>query len=356
MNIKSKFPLGQLLVEKGVISQEQLNTALQKQKETGELLGATLMALGFIDEETIFLPVLAGQIGVDFVNIKNIDIPQDVINKIPVKFASHYKVIPIDFKDNVITLATTEPLDIQIIDEIGLVVDYRINTVLASEKDILEAIRKYYGVGADTIEKMMDNVLPSSQFEDEFSDLEELDSEASISKFLNQILLEAYRDRATDIHIEPFEDELHIRYRVDGILNDAKVPPNIRHFKDSIVSRIKILSKLNIAEKRKPQDGRFKVHVGEIDLDLRVSFLPTPYGESVVMRLLNSTRLFTLEELGLSAEDRKTLEGLIKKPHGIIFVTGPTGSGNTTTLYSCLARVNTEDKKIITIEDPIEYQ
>lgn len=186
--------------------------------------------------------------------------------------------------------------------------------------------------------------------------IDETDSDASISKFLNQILFEAYQDRATDIHIEPFEDELQIRYRVDGVLMDAKVPSNIKHFKDSINSRIKILSNLNIAEKRMPQDGRFKVRVQGVDIDLRVSFLPTPFGESVVLRVLNSSSLYSFDQLGLNEKERAYLENLIVKPHGIIFLTGPTGSGKTTTLYSCLSRVNTEEKKIITIEDPIEYQ
>ncbi len=356
MAIKTKFPIGQLLIEKKIITPEQLEIALKKQKETNEPLGVTLIKLGFIEEETIFLPVLAGQMGVDYVNLKDIEIPPEVLSKIPAKFASHYKIMPFAFRSNTISIATAVPIDIHLLDEIGLVVNYPLQSVLASEKDILEAIRKYYGVGAETIEKMMGSVQKSNQQETEIAEIDETGSEASISKFLNQILLQAYRDRASDIHIEPFEDNLQIRYRVDGILYDAKVPPNIKHFKDEINSRIKILSNLNIAEKRLPQDGRFKVRVKDVDIDLRVSFLPTPYGESVVLRVLNSTRLFSFEELGLIDYERKILEELVKKPHGIIFLTGPTGSGKTTTLYSCLSQVNTEDRKIITIEDPIEYQ
>jgi len=220
----------------------------------------------------------------------------------------------------------------------------------------MEAIRQYYGVGAETIEQMMDTVQPADPLDAVVTNIEEIDSDVSISKFFNQILLEAYRDRATDIHIEPYEDELQIRYRVDGILYDAKVPSNIKHFKDSIISRVKILANLNMSEKRMPQDGRFRVRVGEIDLDLRVSFLPTPAGESVVLRILNTTRLYSFEELGLSNTEKNILQQLIEKPHGIVFLTGPTGSGKTTTLYSCLSRINKKSKKIITIEDPIEYQ
>lgn len=356
MTSNPKIPLGQLLIEKKIITQEQLATVLKKQQETGGLLGVILLEYGFIDEETVFLPLLAGQFGVEYTSLKDLQIPQEIIEKVPAKVSSHYNIIPIRFENDLLTIATTQPLDIQAQDEISLVVDARLNPVLASKKDISEAIRQYYGVGAETIEQMMDTVQTVDRSQMETADIEEEDSEVSISKFFNQILLEAYRDRATDIHIEPFEDELRIRYRTDGILYDAKVPGNIKHFKDSIISRIKILSNLNIAEKRLPQDGRFKVRVGEVDLDMRVSFLPTPNGESVVLRLLNTTKLYHIEELGLSKDQQELLEKLIIKPHGIIFLTGPTGSGKTTTLYSCLSRINTGDKKIITIEDPIEYQ
>lgn len=356
MKIESKFPLGQLLIEKGIITQQQLDQALKKQKETGEMLGVTLLELGFVDEEMVFLPILAGQYGVEYVHLREMNIPQQVTAKIPAKFASHYKIFPVDYKNGTLTIATTKPLDVHMIDEISVIVSDKLNMALASEKDIMEAIRKYYGVGAETIERMMGSVTVTNKKAIEIDALDETDAEASISKFLNQILLEAYHDRATDIHIEPFEQDLQIRYRVDGTLYDAKVPSNIVHFKDAINSRIKILSNLNIAEKRIPQDGRFKVRVEGIDLDLRVSFLPTPYGESVVMRILNATQLFSFEDLGLEAYERKILEELVEKPHGIIFLTGPTGSGKTTTLYACLSSINTEDQKIITIEDPVEYQ
>ncbi|MBF0384382.1 MAG: Flp pilus assembly complex ATPase component TadA [Candidatus Omnitrophica bacterium] len=352
---KNKFPLGQLLIEKKIITQEQLDIALRKQKETGELLGATLLDLGFIDEETVFIPLLAGQLGVDFISFKDLQINPEAIKKLPAKFASHYNIIPCDFKDNVLKIATTQPLDVHLIDELSSVVKSKVKTVLASEKDITEAIRQYYGVGAETIEQMMGSVQQSAVSEKEVAGIED-ESEASISKFLNQIIIEAYRDRATDIHIEPYEDELKIRYRIDGILYDAKVPANIKVFKDAINSRIKILSNLNIAEKRVPQDGRFKVRVNDLDIDLRVSFLPTQHGESVVLRVLNSARLYDLEELGFNKDELKIIENILKRPHGIIFLTGPTGSGKTTTLYSFLSKVNTEDKKIITIEDPVEYQ
>ena len=352
----SKTKLGQLLLDSKIITQEQLNQALAEQQKTGEMLGFTLQRLGFVEEEAIYMPVLAQQIGVEFANLRSLNIPLEAIAKIPAKLAGHYKVMPIRFEKNTLSVAMTKPLDIHTLDELALAVESKIKPVLASEKDILEAIRKYYGVGAETIEQMMDTIQSEQASDKKVKDLEETDEDASISKFFNQILLEAYKDKASDIHIEPFEDELKVRYRVDGVLYDAQVPSDIKHFKDSINSRIKILSNLNIAEKRLPQDGRFKVRVGDVDLDLRVSFLPSAFGESVVIRLLSSTRLYSFDELGLSKEEQHFLDRMISKPHGIIFITGPTGSGKSTTLYSCLAKINTVDKKIITIEDPIEYQ
>jgi type II secretory ATPase GspE/PulE/Tfp pilus assembly ATPase PilB-like protein len=227
--------------------------------------------------------------------------------------------------------------------------------VLAGEKDILEAIKEHYGVGADTVDQLMTGRDP---VEERLSSAEIIDadgSDASISRFLNQILLQAYRDHATDVHIESFEDEVRIRYRIDGVLYDINAPGNLRFFRDVLTSRIKIMANLNIAEKRLPQDGRFTVHAEGQDLDLRVSFLPTPLGESVVIRILNSVRLLSFEDLGFTGVERGLFSQLLQKPHGIVFVTGPTGSGKTTTLYTCLASVNKEDIKIITVEDPVEY-
>ncbi|MCK5214240.1 MAG: Flp pilus assembly complex ATPase component TadA [Candidatus Omnitrophica bacterium] len=356
MLFKPKVLFGQILLQNNIINEEQLNTALAKQKETGDLLGVTLMKMGFVDEEAIMLPLLAEQLDVDFISLKEKAIKPDIIRRVPAKFATYYKVLPLSYQDEALTIATPHPLDINIIDGIGLVTQGKIHTILASEKDIMEGIRKYYGVGAETIDKMMDSVDVEDALDQTVDNIEEIDSDASIGKFINQILLQAYKDRATDIHIEPYENDLKIRYRVDGILYDTQLPTNIWHFRDAINSRIKIMSNLNIAEKRLPQDGRFKVKVGVVDLDLRVSFLPTPYGESVVIRILSSTKLYNMRELGLAGEKQNILNELIKKPHGIIFVTGPTGSGKTTTLYSCLSNINNTDRKIITIEDPIEYQ
>ena len=355
MKPRSTILLGQILVDNKIITPEQLEIALKKQKETGDLLGITLLKLGFVDEENYVLPIVANQMGVSYVTLNQMEISKEIINKIPAKIAIYYKLIPIDLSDGVLTIATTKPLDINIIDGVSLVVSEKIRTVLASEKEIIESIRTYYGVGAETIDEMMETAQIKPAHEKE-EDITEIDSEATIAKFLNQVFIEAYESRATDIHIEPYESELKIRYRIDGVLSDTQLPANINHFKDFINARIKIMSNLNIAEKRLPQDGRFKVKIGDINLDLRVSFLPTQFGESVVIRLLRSSSLYSLKDLGLSPDDLKRLDNLLTKPHGIIFVTGPTGSGKTTTLYACLSHINKSDNKIITIEDPIEYQ
>ncbi len=354
--MSKKEKLGQLLLKKGVIILQQLDKAIEEQKIGEELFGETLIRLGYIRDESIYYPFLAKQLGIDFIYLKKIKIDSEAISKISAQYASYYKIIPVEYTNNILTIALTDPLDTQVIDGINLIVQCKVKTVLACEKDILEAIRKYYGVGAETIEQIMEETEMSQMSADNVEELDEEGSEASISKFVNQILLEAYKDRATDIHIEPYEKELAVRYRIDGTLYDAKVPSNIRYFMETISSRIKIMANLSIAEKRLPQDGRFKVKVKDINLDLRVSFLPTPFGESIVIRILNTTQLYSLEEIGLSQSELTLLEGLIKKPHGIIFLTGPTGSGKTTTLYSCLSRINDIERKIITIEDPIEYQ
>ncbi len=358
MSSKEYELIGQLLVQKGIVTINALERALLEQEKSKTLLGETLIKLGSITEEA-FYRALSEQLGVEYIRLKDIEIAPSIIDEIPAKFACYYKLIPIRSENNIITIAIADPLDIHTLDDIKLLLKKEIKTVLASEKDIIEAIKKYYGVGAETIERI---ALGSSQEKlisvqsQETQDLIGAAEDASIIKFVNQLLLEAYRDRATDVHIEPYEDELKARYRVDGILYDTKVPPTIKNFQSAIISRVKIMANLNIAERRLPQDGRIKIKVGEDEVDLRVSILPTPFGESVVIRILSTNILFGMENLGLLKRDLEILEKMIRKPHGIIFVTGPTGSGKTTTLYAALSKINDKEKKIITIEDPIEYQ
>ncbi len=359
MSSKEFELIGQLLIQKGLITASALERALAEQEHRQERIGDILIKLGLVNEND-FYKVLSQQSGVEFIKLRSVKIDPAVIEKIPAKFACHYELIPIEITDDQITVAMTNPLDIHTIDDIKLLLKKEIKAVLASKTEVLEAIKKYYGVGAETIEKMApdsDGAQPQASVQAQ--DTQDMDvgaEDASIIKFVNQILVEAYRDRATDVHIEPYEGELAVRYRIDGVLHETKVPPSIKNFQSAIISRIKIMANLDIAERRLPQDGRIKIRVGAEEVDLRVSILPTPFGESVVIRILSTNVRFGMESLGLLKKDLDILERMIKIPHGIIFVTGPTGSGKTTTLYAALSKINTADKKIITIEDPIEYQ
>lgn len=286
------------------------------------------------------------------------DVDPSVIEKIPAKFAYQYKLIPVKMIEERLLVAMANPHNLQALDDLRLLLGLELEILPAEETEVTKAIRQFYGIGAETMEKMVEEAKPYLEVkEEETKDIEKLAGEASIIQFVNQIILEAYQDRATDIHLEPFEDELKVRYRIDGILHEASTPPAIKHFQAAIISRIKIMADLNIAEKRLPQDGRIRLKIGNNDIDIRVSIVPTLFGESVDLRLLPSSHLMLgLEELGLSQKDLTTLSSFISYPYGIILETGPTGCGKTTTLYACLSKINSPDKKIITIEDPIEYQ
>jgi type II secretion system protein E len=351
--------IGQLLVDEGIITPEQLETGLIEQKKTNNLVCTTIIKLGYASEEKVF-SLLSRQLNIPYIKIKNREILPIVIEKVSAKFASHYKIIPLELFDNLLTVAIADPLDVRTLDDLRLLLGYEIKAVLASESEIREAIQKYYGVGAETLERIVSEGGGFSreiiEVSEKAQDLEALAEDASIIKFVNQIFTEAVRDRATDIHMEPFENELRIRFRIDGMLYNIHVPETIKFFHAAIVSRIKIMAQLNIAERRLPQDGRIKIKINDEELDLRVSTLPTAFGEAVHIRILNTRTFLDLEKLGLYSEDLSIIERVIKKPHGIVLVTGPTGSGKSTTLYACLARLNTDAVKVITIEDPIEYQ
>lgn len=348
--------LGEILLIKGFINKEQLDKALKEQKRTGEYLGSVLIRLGFIEEKQLLL-VLAEQFNIPYRNIKEISIDDKAISSIPPRYAWHYKFMPLKLKGNLLTIAVSNPLNIWLIEDIKLNLGYDVEIVLALEQDIRDCLRQYYGVGAETVEKILERATVKTEKDIQaVEDISRTAEDASVIKLVNQILTEAVQSRATDIHIEPFHESVKLRYRIDGMLYDTPIPPDMKYLHPAMVSRVKIISGLDVVERRIPQDGRAKVKVGDKEIDLRISVLPSLYGEDVVIRILPTQLLLKLEDLGLTPQDRERIEKLIKKPHGIIFLTGPTGSGKTTTLYACLSHINSPDVKIITIEDPVEYE
>ena len=352
--------IGELLVKKGFITAAQLETALKESRKSGEILGMALVRLELVTQEQL-LEVLAEQLGLTFYpSLKDIPVAPEVIKFVPVKLVWHYKFMPLKIKGNLLTIAVSDPLAVWHSEDLKLQLGYDIEKVLASDKEILAAVRRYYGVGAETVEEILTQGDAKSgktnQVLEEVEDLERSAQDVSVIKLVNQILSEAISARSTDIHIEPYRNSVRVRYRIDGILYDMRVPEQIRYLHPAIVSRIKILSNLNVVERRLPQDGRAIVRIKDKQVDLRISIIPSIYGENVVIRILPVQLLFNLDDLGLFPHEAKKIEELMARPHGIIFLTGPTGSGKTTTLYACLSKLNKEAVKIITIEDPIEYE
>jgi len=353
-----KPKLEQILKERFNIDSHQWQDCLVQHRKSSASLSRILISRGLVNEEDL-LNLLSGYLNIPYIRIKPEDIDSGLVKKIPAKLVTYYNFMPIRLQNNVLQIATNDPLDISTLDEIKLFLNQEVQMVLASQKDILESIRNFYGLGAETLEAMavkapMDlEVLKKEQDKD----IKDETIDPSVIKFLNQVLLDAIKQRATDIHFEPFEDALRIRYRIDGILYEIPSPPTIKHFQSSIASRIKVMANLDIAEKRRPQDGRVNIKMeGEV-YDLRISIMPTAFGESIGIRILpRSSPIIGLEGLGLASAGLAVLDKMIKRPHGIILVTGPTGSGKTTTLYACLNKINSAERKIISIEDPIEYQ
>jgi len=346
------------LVKEGKLSEDMLIHALSEQKQSKERLGHILVKNGYVKEKDI-LQALSHQYNIPVEGLSGQRIDESISSKIPAKFAYQYKIVPLRKENNQLIVAVTDPLDLHALDDLRLLLECEIKAVLCPEKEILKALKGIYGVGAETMEQMAGN--EKDEVISDFSQLsvkeEENVEDASIIKFVNQVIREAYQDRATDIHIEPYEDDLYVRYRVDGILHDVPTPASIKRFQAAIISRIKIMADMNIAEKRLPQDGRIQFKMDNETVDLRVSTLPILHGESVDLRILPRSQMHLgLDQLGLPPAYVQIIESLIRKPHGIMLVTGPTGHGKTTTLYACLSKINTPDKKIITVEDPVEYQ
>ena len=371
--VRNENVLGEILVKKGVITAKALEQAQEAKLANYSRLIPTIINLNLAKEDAI-IRAFSEELKLPVIKLRDLNVEGNVIKKVPVRFAAYYRFMPIKFISpppdasgkvyEKVTIAVSSPLDIRMRDELRLQLGCEIDMALTSTEEIMQAIKKYYGFAADTVEKMskygMNNLSESAlaQADERVEDIEsaEKTEDASVIKLVNQIILEAHTKRATDIHIEPYRGKVKLRYRVDGILYNMNIPPAMKKFFPSILSRIKIMSNLNIVERRMPQDGRCVVKTDKETFDMRVSIIPTPWGESIVIRLLPTKMLYSLAELGLEPKEVDTLSGLLEKPHGIIFVTGPTGSGKSTTLYACLQKLNTQDVKILTLEDPIEYE
>ncbi|MBI5236998.1 MAG: type II secretion system ATPase GspE [Deltaproteobacteria bacterium] len=350
--------LGEMLVNEGLLDGVMIAPAVAEQAKTRERIGSTLVRLGYLSENEILKP-LSEQFGIPA--LQSHEYPQgppDIESAPTVKFLRQYKVVPVGIDNGTLRVATAYPQDPFPLEAIRVSTGLEVEPVLGTENDILNAIESYYGGGLVTMEKIIEGMDEKdgdrSAFDvDDVEHLKDMALEAPIINLVNIIITGAVERRASDIHIEPFEEMVHVRYRVDGILYLKESLPKRLHL--AVASRIKIMSKLNIAERRLPQDGRIRLNAAGKDIDIRVSTIPTHYGESIVMRLLDSSGVLSLESIGFSPENRKAFEALIRQPHGMILVTGPTGSGKSTTLYAVLSRIDTVEKKVITIEDPVEY-
>jgi general secretion pathway protein E len=351
--------VGETLVKKGKISEADLEEAMAARKSPADRIDRILIKLGFVDEREV-LEVLGEQLHIPVVDLTDTEIEVEMLRAMPAKLVHRRGLIPVEKTDETLKVATSDPHDVYAFDELRMMTGLKVEPVLAPQSEIDRLIKKHYGVGGDTIGELIDDDTEMEVLSDsveENGDLIEMAQEASVVRLVNEILEEAINERASDIHIEPYEHDLKIRYRVDGVLHNTNVPPQIRRFQAAIISRIKILANMNIAEKRLPQDGGFKVKFKNREIDFRVSVIPTAFGEGVVLRILDKqSSLVSLEQLGMGASLLELFEKLISQPHGIILVTGPTGSGKTTTLYASLSKIVSDEIKILTVEDPIEYQ
>jgi type II secretion system protein E len=308
--------------------------------------------------EDAFLQELAKALNWPYLDLPKLKVPAEARNRISTKVAFQYSVLPTQVTDGTLQVAVSNPFDTAMLNAVRFDAHALVRFALAPKAEIEKALKNFYGVGADTLGQMDENEdllldldLPADK------EITESDQEASVIKFVNQVIWEAFKDRATDIHFEPAEDELRIRYRIDGILHQTPMPPQLKRFQAALISRIKVMSGMNISEKRLPQDGRINVRIKGEEIDIRVSTVPTVYGESVSLRLLTRGKIFlSLDKLGFSPLEEQAIREIIVKPHGIFLVTGPTGSGKSTSLYAFLSTINSVHKRIITIEEPVEYE
>ncbi|MEA3560845.1 MAG: ATPase, T2SS/T4P/T4SS family [Candidatus Omnitrophota bacterium] len=343
-----------LLLKKGLVTQEQVDEAGREIERTGLRIEQALEKLGFITEEKI-ANARAVEMDVPYMDLTNYILDKELIKFIPEDLARKHNVLPLFRIGDSLTVAMVDPDDIAALDQVRRVsgID-AVEPVLTTEKGIQKILNSYYGA-AESVQQIIKSMDDKGTIEKQQKGLAELAEEAPVVKLVNVIIMQAVKNRASDIHLEPEERILRIRYRIDGILHEAEIVP--KKLEGAVISRVKILSKMDIAESRKPQDGRIRLKLKNKDLDIRVSTFPTIQGENVVMRLLDrSSVLFGLKELGFSKEEFRTFAKLIQRPSGIILVTGPTGSGKTTTLYAALSVINSMEKNIVTIEDPVEYE
>lgn len=356
--IKEKKSLGESLVEEGIITAEHLKKAQEEEKHKGERLVKVLVRLGFIAEEDL-VTFLSNKLNVPRIELNNYLIDQKIIELVPESLARKYELIPVLKIGNRLTCAMIDPWNVFALDEIRSRTGLIIEPAVSTEGEIKKALNEYYGTKGsmeDLIKSIDEEKLGAGKEKDiDVKKLQGIVEEPVVIKLVNMIIMKAIEEHASDIHIEPEEEALNMRFRVDGMLHEVSAPP--KHLQSAIISRIKIMAELDIAERRIPQDGRFTIKISGRQIDVRVSCIPTIYGENVVLRLLDSSSaVMSLEDLGFSKEALSEFDKLISRPHGIILVTGPTGSGKTTTLYAALNKINTVEKNIITIEDPVEYK
>ncbi len=349
--------LSHLLTSHGLLTESQLNDAMSLQRAEGLRLDRAIVQLGFLTEQQL-LELMAQQLHLPMVRLQELTITPEILRALPSKVVYRKRLVPVSRENGVLNVATSDAFDLYAFDDLRLSTGIDVQPVLAPRDDIEKFIKSHYGLGGDTLDEMVgaDDLEGVSVTGESGEDLLEMAQEASVIKLVNEIIVEAVNERASDIHIEPYEHHMAIRYRIDGVLQEASVPPQMHRFQAAIISRIKILANLNIAERRIPQDGRIKFQVGGRQVDVRVSVIPMVFGEGVVMRLLDKSNvLFTLQQLGMDDTTYGMFKGLIDRPHGIFLVTGPTGSGKTTTLYAALNAIIGPGLKVITVEDPVEY-
>ncbi|MBL8957637.1 MAG: type II secretion system ATPase GspE [Myxococcaceae bacterium] len=354
-------PLGQILVQSFGLMPEKLDEALKVQAEKGGRLGEVLVGMKAVTEEDV-TRALAAQLDLPYLAVIGIDdIDAELVKRVPINFAKQARIIPLKDSGDSIVVAVADPLDTAVLDHARMLLQRDVSQSLATARTVIDAINQVYDRSMNEAEQVVDEMeaLDLDKAEAEIEATKDLiesdDDEAPIIRLVNSLLYRAAKERASDIHIEPMERELSVRFRIDGDLQEVIKPP--KRYQNSILSRVKIMASLNIAEKRLPQDGRIRIKLAGRDIDIRVSTVPVAYGERIVLRLLDkSSTVLDLAEIGMGQEILDQIDDLIRRPHGIVLVTGPTGSGKTTTLYAALSRINTPDKNILTVEDPVEYQ